>query len=188
MYWINPLSWYIKSSTTKLCIHIDGLVQERHNSSALAMELHLSCTNPSILNQALPVIKIPTQSLFLGKVLNFVHGSLALGKVFNFYISYQKEKQVDKLISDVMHFISFSSFYQNSCFANFSPKHTNNVPFREMGFPENLWLTSYCIYVIQFKYMGQCKKDALELCLSCTNPLICIVKFSIKVFITLKSP
>ena len=29
-------------------IHIDGLVQERCNSSALAMELHLSCINPSI--------------------------------------------------------------------------------------------------------------------------------------------
>ena len=26
--------------------HINGLVQERHNSSALAMELHLSCTDP----------------------------------------------------------------------------------------------------------------------------------------------
>ena len=26
----------------------DGLVQERHNSSALAIELRLSCTNPSI--------------------------------------------------------------------------------------------------------------------------------------------
>ena len=29
---------------------IDGLVQERRNSSVLAMELHLSCTNPSIYN------------------------------------------------------------------------------------------------------------------------------------------
>ena len=29
-------------------VHINGLVQERHNSSALAMELHLSCINPSI--------------------------------------------------------------------------------------------------------------------------------------------
>ena len=28
--------------------HIDGLVQERRNSSALAMKLRLSCTNPSI--------------------------------------------------------------------------------------------------------------------------------------------
>ena len=28
--------------------HIDGLVQERRNSSALAMELLLSCTNPLI--------------------------------------------------------------------------------------------------------------------------------------------
>ena len=27
-------------------LQIDGLVQERHNSSALAMELRLSCTNP----------------------------------------------------------------------------------------------------------------------------------------------
>ena len=30
------------------CIQIDGLEQERRNSSALAMELRLSCTNPSI--------------------------------------------------------------------------------------------------------------------------------------------
>ena len=29
-------------------IHINVLVQERHNSIALAMELRLSCTNPSI--------------------------------------------------------------------------------------------------------------------------------------------
>ena len=29
-------------------LYIDGLVQERHNSSALAIELRLSCTNPSI--------------------------------------------------------------------------------------------------------------------------------------------
>ena len=32
----------------KLDQHTDGLVQERRNSSALAMELHLSCTNPLI--------------------------------------------------------------------------------------------------------------------------------------------
>ena len=31
----------------KLCLQIDRLVQERRNSSALAMELRLSCTNPS---------------------------------------------------------------------------------------------------------------------------------------------
>ena len=29
--------------------HIDGLMQERRNSSALAMKLRLSCINPSIL-------------------------------------------------------------------------------------------------------------------------------------------
>ena len=32
-------------------IHIDGLVQGRRNSSALAMELRLSCTNPDGLVQ-----------------------------------------------------------------------------------------------------------------------------------------
>ena len=30
--------------------HIDGLVQERRNSIANALELRLSCTNPSILH------------------------------------------------------------------------------------------------------------------------------------------
>ena len=29
--------------------YFDGFVQERHNSSVLAIELRLSCTNPSIL-------------------------------------------------------------------------------------------------------------------------------------------
>ena len=29
-------------------VYIDGLIQERRDSSALAMELRLSCTNPSI--------------------------------------------------------------------------------------------------------------------------------------------
>ena len=32
----------------RLCSNIDGLVQERRNSSALAMELRLFCTNPLI--------------------------------------------------------------------------------------------------------------------------------------------
>ena len=32
----------------KTQVHIDGFVQERHNSIANAMELRLSCTNPSI--------------------------------------------------------------------------------------------------------------------------------------------
>ena len=33
--------------------HIDGLVQERHNSIANALEMRLSCTNPSIYTQAI---------------------------------------------------------------------------------------------------------------------------------------
>ena len=34
-----------------LCFYVDVLVQERHNSSALAMELRLSCTNQSMYSQ-----------------------------------------------------------------------------------------------------------------------------------------
>ena len=44
------VSLYMHALTTYTELHyyIDALVQERHNSSALAMELHLSCINPSI--------------------------------------------------------------------------------------------------------------------------------------------
>ena len=38
--------------------HIEGLVQERHNSSALAMELRLSCTNPSICKDSQEIMSI----------------------------------------------------------------------------------------------------------------------------------
>ena len=41
---------YLPTWNGVLCFtwqYIDGLVQERCNSSALALELHLSCTNPS---------------------------------------------------------------------------------------------------------------------------------------------
>ena len=40
--------WCLTKRTIFHCIDIDGLVQERRNSSALAIELRLSCTNPSI--------------------------------------------------------------------------------------------------------------------------------------------
>ena len=34
-------------------LFIDGLVQERRNSSALAVKLRLSCTNPSIYHSSI---------------------------------------------------------------------------------------------------------------------------------------
>ena len=40
--------WVITQSNGRRVLHIDGLVQDRRNSSALAMEVRLSCTNPSI--------------------------------------------------------------------------------------------------------------------------------------------
>ena len=40
--WQEPITWTNGDED-----QFDGLVQERRNYSALAMELHLSCTNPS---------------------------------------------------------------------------------------------------------------------------------------------
>ena len=42
------MAWYRRDDNPLL--HIDGLMQERYNSSAPAMELCLSCTNPPIVN------------------------------------------------------------------------------------------------------------------------------------------
>ena len=43
-----PMNGFGCNDDYSITIHIDGFVQERCNSSALAMELRLSCTNPSI--------------------------------------------------------------------------------------------------------------------------------------------
>ena len=61
LHGLNPRGYPVYNNYIKLLlntmIYIDGLVQERHNSSALAMELHLSCTKPwySILDGLHPV-------------------------------------------------------------------------------------------------------------------------------------
>ena len=64
--------WYIPSAIYPACI--DGLLQEKCNSGALAMELHLSCINPSIQSTLIYLTKIryreyqdPRNSLFDGK-------------------------------------------------------------------------------------------------------------------------
>ena len=46
--WINYSYWSTPGICVSVHIYIDGLVQERCNSSALVMELYLSCTNPLI--------------------------------------------------------------------------------------------------------------------------------------------
>ena len=40
--------WFYHSFLLSHWYYVDGLVQERRNSSALTMELHFSCTNPSM--------------------------------------------------------------------------------------------------------------------------------------------
>ena len=69
-----------RDSVVIMEIAFDGLVQERCDSSALAMELHLSCTNPSLWYQGhvwhktkwLPFCRWHFQMCFLGwKCLHF---------------------------------------------------------------------------------------------------------------------
>ena len=55
--------------------HIDGLVQERRNSSALAVELRLFCNNPSICSPCLLHSKHNCQSYCKNKIC---HAFLAL--------------------------------------------------------------------------------------------------------------
>ena len=50
----------------ELFSHFDGLKLERHNSSALAMDLRLSCINPSILGPAIP-FRAHYWSAYLGR-------------------------------------------------------------------------------------------------------------------------
>ena len=55
-YWLSYLQDVILWVQSVICVfillscHFDGLVQERHNSSSIAMELCLSCINSSICN------------------------------------------------------------------------------------------------------------------------------------------
>ena len=49
-------------------LYIGGLVQERCNFSALAMELHLSCTNPSIYSIVF-IVLLDKHCIILGSVL-----------------------------------------------------------------------------------------------------------------------
>ena len=64
----NPYTWkdhlYNKTASS---VYIDGLVQERCNSIANALELHFSCTNPLILNWDLihVIIRIPDRVIII---------------------------------------------------------------------------------------------------------------------------
>ena len=64
-FWTRFHLWFSKVSANATTIypHIDGLMQEKHNSSALAMELRLSCINPSILRNALYYVSVCVQCI-----------------------------------------------------------------------------------------------------------------------------
>ena len=67
--------------------HMDGLVQERGNSIANALELHPSCTNPSILLKSLKLVdrvstekndSIKSHNLMRMSLLSIIHGLAGL--------------------------------------------------------------------------------------------------------------
>ena len=70
--------------------HIDGLVQERCNSNALAMELLLSCTNPSIYDTIEHTVQQLQWSSF-GQICT--HGQQASYRVS--FVSYTKKNDHD---------------------------------------------------------------------------------------------
>ena len=53
------------SRVTLRALHIDGLVQERRNSIANAVELRLSCINPSIYGPCMIVPKKMNENLLI---------------------------------------------------------------------------------------------------------------------------
>ena len=55
-------------------LHIDGLVQERRNSIANALELRLSCTNPSIYSG----FKCQGSCLYRASILIFTYGMVSI--------------------------------------------------------------------------------------------------------------
>ena len=48
--WMDVIGYFPLSGSNAVLHRIDGLVQERRKSNALAMELRISCTNPSTWN------------------------------------------------------------------------------------------------------------------------------------------
>ena len=64
---------HCSSVVNNIRFHLDGLVQERHNPSALTVKLRLSCNNPSIYNSIFkfPIHGLNESPLFLSSKGNF---------------------------------------------------------------------------------------------------------------------
>ena len=85
--------------------HIDGLVQERRNPSALAMELRLSCINPQYDSKRIPLFTshlVASFALLHGQsLLPKRHDSSAL--VTDLYLLYQHIKGWTKWVIFCIH-------------------------------------------------------------------------------------
>ena len=74
-----------------LILHIDGSAQERRNSSALAMELHLSCTNPLIYNSETMTNTRHRSDLKLTKDTPYL---VQMDKLWSVFCEYFREKNI----------------------------------------------------------------------------------------------
>ena len=70
------ISIYIHTYRLYIHVYIDGLVQERSNSIANALELRLSCTNPSIYYPCLSICLSDKHSQSHPSVLRATHPAL----------------------------------------------------------------------------------------------------------------
>ena len=83
---IKQIYIYLLTLEISMCIYIyvyihihsnDGLMQERRNSIANALELHLSCTNPSICHLPyFPLLLLPSPPL--GRFFGPLHPAISL--------------------------------------------------------------------------------------------------------------
>ena len=69
------------SGASNYCNYFDGLMQERRNSSALVMELRLSCTNPSTLSTTMPCKQQPIHRWIRNLLSNGLIGNKVLHKM-----------------------------------------------------------------------------------------------------------
>ena len=91
--------------------HIDGLVQERRNSSALAMELRLSCTNPSLLSSSSLWLWAFLMWMFIWcamSCLGCTQGARTLALISHFYVP---KVHIDTQGEDTCEDISITDMY-----------------------------------------------------------------------------
>ena len=131
----SALAMELRLSCTNpsICWPIDRLVQERRNSSALAMELHLSCTNPSIWYH----MQIDTD--IFSKPFNMVRVKIYIAVLHGIYMSWWNSTQ--------------ALFLQNILAVVFSPRSWDGL-WRKLDAIQFGWRETWSPYLLMFPGWG----------------------------------